>query len=79
MVPSLPTLAENGAIPIRRSQQTYDPDDYLGTSYTNNRHTSMWRNSANEINQGYRRPMKIPEQTTPLVRTLSTCNILIGK
>ncbi|CAI2170480.1 2714_t:CDS:2 [Funneliformis geosporum] len=71
IVPSLPTLSEDGAIPIRRGQTDYDPGDYLGTSYTNNRHTSMWRNSANDSYQGSRRPSRITEQTTPLVRTIS--------
>ncbi|CAB4416692.1 unnamed protein product [Rhizophagus irregularis] len=72
VAPNLPPLTEDDAIPIRQNQANYsnDPDDYLGTSFTSNRHTSMWRNSAAESNQGYRRP-KISEQTTPLVRTLS--------
>jgi hypothetical protein len=58
IVPSLPPLTEDGAIPIRQNQANHpvDTGDYLGTSYSN---------------QGYRRPTKIPEQTTPLVRTLS--------
>ncbi|RIA84470.1 transmembrane amino acid transporter protein [Glomus cerebriforme] len=70
IIPSLPPLTENNAIPIRQGHAN-DSGDYLGTSYSSNRHTSMWRNSANEINQGHKKPIKISEQTTPLVRTLS--------
>jgi hypothetical protein len=68
IAPSLPPLTEDDAIPIRQNQASYsnDPDDYLGTSFTSNRLVP-----AAESNQGYKRPTRTSEQTTPLVRTLS--------
>ena len=60
--PGLSPLTEDATIQANHST---DPEDYLGTSYTSNR---VRRNSAAE---GNRRQTKIPEQTTPLVRTIS--------